>query len=141
MKQPNKTLVQIAIAIIVSIFLMALGLAITGSPGSYAKGYDTSGAYATNNTHTFKRELISREDGRYSSVCSWDYKDQKITWNVQLGVCFEDHSALSDNGFRYEDGSANFEYAEFVGMRNADRSINEWVVKDNAERKKVTNGW
>ncbi len=102
---------------------MALAVAMIGSPDAYAA--------------EFKREITVREDDRYSSKCSWDYGDQKITWNVQLGICFEDHSALSDSGFRYEDGSAHWEYSEFVGMRNADRSINEWVVKDNAERKKV----
>ena len=118
-----KKLTQILVAILITAIFMILAAKLIGSPDAYAA--------------EFEREISIREDERYSSMCSWDYGDQKIIWNVQLGICFEDHSAVGDSGFRYEDGSARWEYLEFVGMRNADRSINEWVVIDNAERKKV----
>jgi hypothetical protein len=50
---------------------------------------------------------------------------------MKLGTCFSDFITIGDSGFRYPDGSAPYEYLEFVGTRNSDRSITEWRDRSN----------
>jgi len=105
--------------------LVALGAIVLATPDARA------------NEIEFTKEVYTRDDGRVASKCAWDYGDMKITFNVKLGLCFEDRSTIGDTGYRYPDGSARYEYIEFVGKRNATRSINEWVLIDRGVRQEI----
>jgi hypothetical protein len=107
------------------IVLIALLIGLYFVPNAYGSGY------------IFSKTTTIRDDGRIASRCIWEYADQKITYNVKLGLCFEDRMIIGDSGWRYPDGSAPYEYLEFVGMRNSDRSIKEWRDKAVAERRAV----
>jgi hypothetical protein len=101
---------------------------------AYLIGFMIGNTIAEAEEPFFSRDIYLREDGKYASVCTYRYPTYTETFNVRLGVCFANKLVMGDSGFRYPDGSARWEYREFVGTSNSSRSIREWFDKEREER-------
>jgi len=125
MRDFNKRMLVLLAVTVGAFLLLALLASIFGTPIKTADA-----------THyEFSKEIRVREDGRRADLCIWTYKDQRVFTDMKLGTCFEDGLTHGDSGHRFADGSAPFDYIEFVGMRNATRSISEWHYKRVAIRR------
>ena len=103
--------------------LSAAVLFILMTPSSYA--------------YEFSKTEQLREDGRISAVCTWDYGTMKTHHVMDLGTCFEDHLNVGDSGYRFPDGTAPWQYADYVGYRHADKDLSIWKDVAVEERAKA----